>query len=223
MAHKALALGDKIEITKTRFNTNKTYKNDKKYISIIQDIDEDEIVISAPIENGKIIPLEIGSSYILDIYTSGGLFKCKASVARRYKKNNLYFIVFEIKSEMVKSQRRQYYRLSCVLPIAFTNIQEDNWYEGLIIDISGGGLRFNSKYKIDINDELKCKIKLDINNVVHDIEVKGRVILSQIIDFETMRYETRIKFYDIFNEDREKIIKFIFEEDRKRRKRRKGL
>lgn len=223
MTHKALALGDKVEISRLKFNTNETYKNEKVYISIIQDINNDEIIISAPVENGKIIPLEVGAAYILSIYTKGGLYKCKSSVKNRYKNKDLHFITMEVQSAMVKSQRRQYFRLECILSILFADIKEDSWNEGIIVDISGGGLRFTSKNKMDTNSTLKCKIELNINNKVNIIELKGNVILSDIVDFETMKYETRIMFDDISNEDREKIIKFIFEEERKRRKRKKGL
>ncbi|GMQ62771.1 flagellar brake protein [Vallitalea maricola] len=223
MIHKALALGDKVEVSRLKFNTNETYKNEKVYVSIIQDINDDEIIISAPVENGKIIPLEVGASYILSIYTKGGLYKCKSSVKNRYKKQELHLITMEVKSAMEKSQRRQYFRLECILSILFADINEDTWSEGLIVDISGGGLRFTSKMKMDAGSTLKCKLNLNSNNKADTIELKGNVILSDIVDFETMKYETRIMFDDISNEDREKIIKFIFEEERKRRKRKKGL
>ncbi|WP_273325056.1 flagellar brake protein [Vallitalea guaymasensis] len=225
MTHKALALGDKVEVSRLKFNTNETYKNEKVYVSIIQDIndEEDEIIISAPVENGKIIPLEVGASYILSIYTKGGLYKCKSSVKNRYKKKELHLITMEVNSAMEKSQRRQYFRLECILSILFADINEDTWSEGLIVDISGGGLRFTSKKKMEAGSTLKCKLNLNSNSKVDTIELKGNVILSDIVDFETMKYETRIMFDDISNEDREKIIKFIFEEERKRRKRKKGL
>ncbi|WP_113675198.1 flagellar brake protein [Vallitalea guaymasensis] len=225
MTHKALALGDKVEVSRLKFNTNETYKNEKVYVSIIQDIndEEDEIIISAPVENGKIIPLEVGASYILSIYTKGGLYKCKSSVKNRYKKKELHLITMEVNSAMEKSQRRQYFRLECILSILFADINEDTWSEGLIVDISGGGLRFTSKKKMEAGSTLKCKLNLYSNSKVDTIELKGNVILSDIVDFETMKYETRIMFDDISNEDREKIIKFIFEEERKRRKRKKGL
>ncbi|QUH31460.1 flagellar brake protein [Vallitalea guaymasensis] len=223
MTHKALALGDKVEVSRLKFNTNETYKNEKVYVSIIQDINDDEIIISAPVENGKIIPLEVGASYILSIYTKGGLYKCKSSVKNRYKKKELHLITMEVNSAMEKSQRRQYFRLECILSILFADINEDTWSEGLIVDISGGGLRFTSKKKMEAGSTLKCKLNLNSKSKVDTIELKGNVILSDIVDFETMKYETRIMFDDISNEDREKIIKFIFEEERKRRKRKKGL
>ncbi|MCT4688246.1 flagellar brake protein [Vallitalea sp.] len=222
MKNKAVALGDKVEVSRLKFNTNDTYKNEKVYVSIIQDINDDEIIISAPVKNGKIIPLEVGASYVLSIYTNSGLYKCKSTVKNRYKKKELHMITLEVKSPMEKSQRRQYYRLECILPILFADINEDTWSEGLIVDISGGGLRFTSKRKMDANTILKCKIKLNSNDEVDTIELKGKVILSDIVDFEATKYETRIKF-NISNEYREKIIKFIFEEERKRRKRKKGL
>ncbi|GKX28965.1 pilus assembly protein PilZ [Vallitalea longa] len=223
MTFKALALGDKVEISRLKFNMNETYKNEQVYASILQDIGDNELIITAPVKNGKIIPLEVGATYVLSIYTKNGLYKCKTSVKNRYKQKELHFITFEIKSEFKKSQRRKYYRLECILPILFTDINDNIWNEGLIVDISGGGLRFTSKQKLGTNTTIRCKINLAMNDKVNHIDLKGNVLLSDIVDFDTMKYETRIMFCDISNVDREKIIKFIFEKERMRRKRKKGL
>ncbi len=67
----------------------KHMKIKKIYVSIIQDIVDDELIISAPVKNGKIIPLEIGTSYMISIYTKGGLFNCKAKVSKRIKKKSI--------------------------------------------------------------------------------------------------------------------------------------
>jgi c-di-GMP-binding flagellar brake protein YcgR len=222
MINTSLALGDKVELSRLKFNTDKTYNNETVYISLIQDIKEDSLIISAPVENGKIIPLEIGTAYLLSIYSKGGLYKCRAVVSNRYKKNNLHFVDLEIKSPMRKHQRRQFYRLECALTFHFSNEEIETYYKGIIIDISGGGLRFTSKEQIQVGSIINCT--LDINSVeTKKLELKGKVILSQLVDYQVIKYETRIMFQDISNEDREAIIKFIFDEQRKRRKRRKGL
>ncbi|QUI23245.1 PilZ domain-containing protein [Vallitalea pronyensis] len=223
MIHKALSLGDKIEISRSKFNRNEPYENQKIYVSIIQDIVDDELIISAPVENGKIIPLEIGTSYMISIYTKGGLFNCKAKVSKRTKKNQLYLITLSIESELIKSQRRQYFRLDCIMPISFSEKESEEWHHGLVVDISGGGLRFTSKIHYETNPEVTCQFDLVIDEEIKRLEIIGQVVDSRIIDFETMRYETRVMFDDIANEDREIIIKYIFEEQRKRRKRQKGL
>ncbi len=223
MIHKALSLGDKIEIARSKFNTNEAYKNQKIYVSIIQDVVDDELIISAPVKNGKIIPLELGTSYMISIYTKGGVFNCKAKVSKCTKKNQLHLITLSIQSELVKSQRRQYFRLDCIMPINFSEKESDEWYHGLVVDISGGGLRFTSNMHYDINTEVKCQFDLNIGDDIKRLQILGQVVNFKIVDLETMKYEIRVMFYDIANDDRETIIKYIFEEQRKRRKRKKGL
>lgn len=223
MIHKSLALGDKIELSRLKFNTNKTYNNETIYISLIQDIKEDSIIISAPVENGKIIPLEMGTTYMLSIYSKGGLFQCRAVVSNRYKKSNLHFVDLEIKSKMRKHQRRQFYRLECALTFHFSDEEKETYYKGIIIDISGGGLRFTSKEQIQVGSIVNCIIDFNSIDKRKRLEIQGKTILSQLVDFQVIKYETRIMFHDISTEDREAIIKFIFDEQRKRRKRRKGL
>ena len=223
MISKALVLGDKVEISRLKFNMNETYKNKQVYSSILQDIKDNELIITAPVNNGKITLLEIGAVYVLSIYTKNGVYKCKSSVKSRYKKKDLNFIILELKSELTKSQRRQYYRLECVLPIFYNDNNDDIWNRGLLIDISGGGLRFISNKKLNIREIIECKLDLDTDKKNEQIIIKGNVLFSNVVDYETMRYETRIKFCDISDVYREKIIKFIFEKERIRRKRKKGL
>lgn len=223
MISKALVLGDKVEISRLKFNMNETYKNKKVYSSILQDIKDNELIITAPVNNGKITLLEIGAVYVLSIYTKNGVYKCKSSVKSRYKKKDLNFIILELKSELTKSQRREYYRLECVIPIFYNDNSDDIWNKGLLIDISGGGLRFISNKKLNIREIIECKLDLDTDKKNEQIIIKGNVLFSNVVDYETMRYETRIKFCDISDVYREKIIKFIFEKERIRRKRKKGL
>ncbi len=109
------------------------------------------------------------------------------------------------------------------MPINFSEKESDEWYHGLVVDISGGGLRFTSKMHYDTNPEVNCQFDLNIGEDIITLEILGQVVDSKIVDFETMKYETRVMFDDIANEDRETIIKYIFEEQRKRRKRKKGL
>ncbi len=220
MINGAVELGDKIEvIRKTGFKTNQ-----HSFFSKIQEIpSENQIIITAPIENGKVIPLEINWEYYLCIYTSRGLYRCESEVVDRKRVEHMFFATLKLKTKMQKYQRRQYYRLDCILSFQYKNDEKEVWNGGLILDISGGGLRFTSNGQLIQQEQVVCHIQLNFEEEQKHLYVPGTIIDCNIIDFNTGLYETRVAFDTISSEAREMVIRFIFEEERKRRKKEKGM
>lgn len=91
----------------------------------------------------------------------------------RYKSNNVYVLVMELTSNLRKYQRREYYRFSCALDMCARNLEEEEIealeknspYElqpglplkhSIIVDISGGGLRFMSTQRYEPGSLILC-------------------------------------------------------------------
>lgn len=221
MITKYMELGDKIELV-----SKSSKKEDKQvYVSKIQNFDEDgNITILAPIHQAKIVPLGVNTNYYIFVYTSKGLYSCETVVASRSKSENMYFITLKVLTKMKKFQRRQYYRLDCILPFSYNiSEEEDEWTKGTILDISGGGIRFSAEEKLERNTPIKCHLELDFDGEIKEISVDGEIVGSKILENEKDLFENRVEFEDISNEYREIIIKYIFEEERKRRKKEKGM
>lgn len=221
MISSAVELGDKIEvIKKTGFIANQ-----HSHYSKIQDIISDhELIITAPIDNGKIVPLEVNQDYYLCIYTAKGLYRCEAQVTERRKEENMFYAKLDIKSKMQKYQRRQYYRLDCILSFQYKESDDkETWISGIILDISGGGLRFTSNKQLISGESIVCHVQLNFEDEQKHLYINGTIISCNILDFNTNTYETRISFNDINNDAREAVIRFIFEEERRRRKKQKGM
>ncbi len=97
------------------------------------------------------------------------------------------------------------------------------WNKGVIVDISGGGAKF-------VSDKLH-----EYGNIIHitipfepSVKLKNKWLKAIIASSEKMvnrqgSYEHRVQFKDILKEDREVIIKYIFEEERKYRNKDKGV
>lgn len=68
-----------------------------------------------PMEKTKIILLPVGAEYDLYFYTPNGVYQCRAKVADRGKKNNVFVLTMELTSNLSKDQRREFYRFSCAL------------------------------------------------------------------------------------------------------------
>ena len=86
------------------------------------------------------------------------------------------------------------------------------------MDISGGGVRILLDRNIEKGSLLECKLKINDE----DLLLKGEVVRSQLIQqYPITKYEIGISFVDITEYQRDQIIGFIFEEQRKLR--RKGF
>lgn len=187
-------------------------KSKVTYSSQIQDIAKDgTLLIDTPIYNGHIVPVRIGSIIQIIYFTKEGLYTFYAKVLNRFS-GKLFLLQVEAISQVEKLQRRQYFRLERIIPFTFTiqNDPEDKIYEGVIEDISGGGLRSRIRNKLSIGDILNCKFKLDT-----EINVLSKVIRFE--ELEGKEYEIGLCYMDVDNKTREKIISYIFQEQRKNR------
>lgn len=246
MIHDFVSIGDKLELKKIS-TTRKETENEKYYKSQILDFsDEQTVIILMPIEKGRIIPLEIGDKYSVRFFTKKGLYQCNSVIIDRFKMNNIYALKIELTSELEKNQRREFFRLECCLDMEYyvmddielslmdklhnAKTNEDvnvfldkldqcnrEWTKGIAVDISGGGLKFISEKNHERGNIVNISIEFN-----EDISFQNRWIKGVIISSEKMMnrpgfYEHRVKFKDMLKDDREKLIRYIFGEERRHR------
>ncbi len=236
MLSKYVCPGDKIElqaVNKIQL-ADGTYGT-KTYISEVHDIlGEDNLEILMPMEKTKLILLPVDGEYDLCFYTKAGLFQCYARIIDRYKSENIYILALELTSNLRKHQRREYYRFSCVLEMNTRVLKEEEveaigknleflvpslpLKRSIVVDISGGGLRFISKQPYEVGSMIYCKYTLVVDEQVKEYNLVGRVLYSGKLENRADEYEHRVQYVGIDNQTREEIIKYIFDEERKARK-----
>ena len=240
MISKYLKAGDRLEIeTITKGNPDGGEETKKTYRSEIYEIvSEDQIQIAMPMEQMKVILLPVDGEYSLCFYTANGLYQCIGRVVERFKSNNLFVLVMELITGLQKYQRREYYRLNCVLDMKSKVIDEKELEEnhdqlifmdtdltfdnGVMVDISGGGARFISKVKYQKGSLIRFNFSLFVNGTMNDYKLIGKVLKSRELENKPDNYEHRVMFVNMVNDDRESIIRYIFEEERKIRRRERG-
>lgn len=235
MLSRIITPGNRIEITKP-VNQKKEEKT-RPYISQVYDILEDEqIKIAMPMVEGKVIPLPLHGRYNLCFYTTGGLYQAKAVITDRYKEDGLYILIVELASELKKFQRRQYFRLEYAMDIKFRIVTDDElaaaissesemkylstfgMLDGISLDISGGGIRFTSHEEVgkDSNIILSINIGITEENI---LGIAANIISAGKVLNRDKIYEYRAEFVGMKNSEREKLIRFIFDMERRLRKR----
>jgi c-di-GMP-binding flagellar brake protein YcgR len=94
--------------------------------------------------------------------------------------------------------------------------------KSVIVDISGGGIRFVSNYKYEKDTMIYMTFRLSVNGTDEEYEVAGKVLTVKELENHEGEYEHRLQYVNIDSAEREEIIRYIFEEERKNRQRRNG-
>lgn len=94
----------------------------------------------------------------------------------------------------------------------------NDWIQAAFTDLSGGGARLNSSQQHNQGDKLRIKFDFVIRSELKKMVLGADLISSNRIMNRTGMYEHRVEFNDIMQKDREILIKYIFEQERKRRR-----
>ena len=235
--------GIKIDVSPIVNDLNEPTKS-KIYYSQIQSLLSNGLLeISMPFEGGRMILLQQGIRYRMVFYTQKGNYTCEGLVIERYKTEHLFMVSIELVTELVKLQRREYFRIQCGMDFEYAMLPQMNlspqqqetfmdaflesdpiagFHSGRIIDISGGGIRFISDHPMDENSFLRLRLHLEFDYGNEDLCVIGRVLSSNKNEEMYDRFENRVEYFRINVDSRETIIRFIFNEERKARKHGKG-
>lgn len=244
MAVVDIQIGNKLDLVSivksAELSDTRVYKS-----QILDMVDSQHFQISTPIDGYKILLLPVGGRYEATIYAGKNIYLCQVKVTDRYKVRNQYVMDIELLNTPKKFQRRAYYRLEYTRDFEFSlpaeqeeaaeqekagvleeiRRQEEQERElfdkGILLDLSGGGCRFVSREKIALGERLLLKIPLE-SEQLKIITVTGKLLSSRVLESRGKSYEQRVEFVDIENAQREEIIKFIFEQERKNQKKRKN-
>lgn len=244
MLSKYVTPGDRIDIIGIhkgyeKAEQNRVKKSEKVYQSQVFDIlSEDKLEVVMPMEKAKLVLLTTGSEYELSFYTKNGLYQCYARVTDRYKTNNIYLLVMELVSNLSKHQRREFYRLNCAMNVFLRNMTEEEeqavkenrtaydetipMEKSIAVDISGGGLRCVGWKKYESDSHVYVRFLLNLQGKIKEYILAGVLLHVHEIEGRPGEYECRVKFENMKTKDREEIIRYIFDEERKCRKRERG-
>ena len=208
----------------------------KVYISKVFDVlSEDRMEILMPMEKTRLILLPVDGEIDITFYAGEYLYQCFTRVVDRYKKDNMYILLMEATSNLRKVQRREYYRFSCALEMCSRLLVEEeikaveehrNYYltpglplkRSLIVDISGGGLRFMSDHRYETGSLIYCSYYLIVGGRTKQCETIGKILSVRELENKKGTFEHRVRYVDMGEGEREEIIRYIFEEERKNRK-----
>ena len=163
------------------------------------------------------------------------MYRAVGQVKERYKKDNIYMLEMELKSQPEKFQRREYFRYPCLLDFKyyeltaeqamldsmdaiFSEIRDEHFYEkerkGKIMDLSGGGIRFTTEQEQKPDSWILAELRLKSQTMDNQYYIVANVIeTSKIESAAEYRFMSRAKFSIKNDRVREEIIRYIFREE----------
>lgn len=200
-------------------------------------VSDSKVVVAMPIYEGRRFPLDIGRRIrIFFMKQDTGVYSFIGLVVNRDIVDRIPRIHIQRVSPIRKTQRRDYYRLPVVMDAKvkipdgirkekrifkgkIEEVEEIQYKELEIVtkDISGGGLRAIANECIEPG--VNVIATLNLNGRV--IEVDSEIVRCIVVPDSIIRYDIGLKFNDMDEKIRSRIITFIFEKQRNLRK--KGL
>ena len=240
MIDQYVYLGQRVELESVRrvIADGQPEQLKKLYSSKVFDIiSAERLEILMPYEQRKLVLLPLDSEYTMYFFMEKGIYECTARIVDRYKTSNTFILVVELLTPLKKHQRREYYRYNCALEAETREINEEERIlldspimefvqelprdKSVIVDISGGGLRFISTKRYAEGALLYCKYMLPDAEEQKLYEIVGEVLNVIPVEKRPGYFEHRIQYHNIDNRKREDIIRYIFEQERKNLKKKK--
>lgn len=232
-----ITIGDKLELKQIETELPEN-QNQRPLIYISQVLDESqsgEYLVSMPLSGGKLIPLSIGQEFYAVFYSKKGLLQCQVEVTGRYRQEELFLMEITQKTSLEKIQRREYFRLSCNQQVKYHVLSDTEqkeleeqakcdidevtaeWKRGVMLDLSGGGIWFVSSVQEERNSIIQVCFDITINEKSERIYAFAIILRCERNQNNQTLYDHHLMFWNMQQSIREKIIRFIFDEQRRKR------
>lgn len=189
-----------------------------KYRTRIEEVGEKIVSVGAPYDQGEIVPLREGTKIQIIFWDETAAYSFEAVIMQRIAVPVPIFIL-ELPHSVQKVQRRNFVRVPAVFPVSFQLVTREglsDTQKAMMLDLSGGGMRFSTKERVE--DKSILYVHLTLPNG----EMKTPVRVCRVEWMENAnRYRTSVEFHDLSERERDKIIRCVFDIQRAMRK--KGL
>lgn len=197
------------------------------YKSNIQDVTDEYIGISIPVNEGKYVPLRKDDKVICLYYYNKDIYRFETVVLGR-KIDKLLIIMLKRPEKVMVYQRRNFARVPLMINI-YCGLIENNkkiesignnqieFFDAYSLDISGGGLRLaidrSFEKRLSIGSMLLMTIPLNDENIT----VKGKIVRVEN-DKKNPKIICGLSFMDLDRLTRESIIRLVFKTMREQMK-----
>lgn len=190
------------------------------YRSRVEGISGDGLVLAAPYKNSEVVRLPRGTEVTVKFYDQVAVYFVDCLVMS-YNMGHVPTIVLGNPINSKRVQRRNFVRLDTKIPVVYTILDNDmkpvsEQFKATTIDISGGGLMFSTDGTIQQGKFLEILAFLSADTTVTAIGKAVRVMDN--ISGKNKK-SIGVEFSLIEERERDKIIRYIFNQQRELRQR----
>jgi len=204
------------------------FPNDPNSFSLrsrVDDIVGDRVYIAWPTDKGIRVPIHKQQTLTISFARDDAVYAFTGIVEHTWRRPLAQLSLLVIGPPQ-RIQRRQFFRVKCLLPVEFLgeqpSLDEDDSAPKIIAlkthtyEISGSGLAIRHSSSIPSGTMLDCKLSLAPENA--KMKILCRVVHSSRINAHTQtgRYHVGMFFISIRDADRTRIVRHVFRVERSR-------
>ncbi|MBI4651430.1 flagellar brake protein, partial [Candidatus Desantisbacteria bacterium] len=185
-----------------------------KYLSRVEDINDEYIYIAVPISKQNLVPIRIGTNLNIAYMEGQKSYSFQSKVIDR-KSVPIPVLVILRPSQFEIRERRKFTRYYVEIPI-FIKITSPNapeivgvkdGFKAVTKNFSMGGLLFETHFPLPIGLILQIEINLPAYNT--PVIMLGKIIQIMELDIKNV-YGIGVRFFMIEEKKRDEIVRFIF-------------
>ena len=201
-------------------------KPEEHYSSRIEEIHPDQLSIAMPMSKGTPVLMPRGSNIWGKVIVNEAVY-CFVSTVIDRKVQPLPIWILSMPTEVKKVQLRAFVRVVARLAVRIkpfppqesleqncTPFIEQPEFQCVTKDISGGGIQIVSQIPFSTGTAVAINLALPDSSVIAAI---GEVVRIQQLETDKHTFWIAIKFTDIIEKERSKLIKYIFKIQLERR------
>jgi c-di-GMP-binding flagellar brake protein YcgR len=211
-----IKMGDRVEIMPRDNKPGKSYAS-----KVEQVVDDNTVELHVPISYGYLVKLPLDTPYAFLFYLDNGMMRAEAEIESYFTEDGFQMMRVRLITETKKYQRREYFRFECSIGLQFgvlpdhydiaRDIPKPEMFSAIARDISAGGACIVSNHDVEVKSRVKCIIPLGGDDFI----TFGKILHCHTMRNMPYRYEYRVLFVDLTASEKERIVKYIFTEQRK--------
>lgn len=194
----------------------------EQYPSRIEEIADAKMLIAMPMSKGFPVMWENGREFYAKVFDDSGIYGFYSLLLNK-RISPLPIWIVSMPAALKKMQQRSFVRLDISLPVRLEYSESDNPEQTISLeaatkDVGGGGVQIIAAQPFAVGTRFQVSIRL---TAADEIQAQGEVVRCYKPQSDRMLYWLAVKFIEINENSRDKMIRFIFRKQLEQRQ--KGM
>ncbi len=195
-------------------------KSNTTYVSQLLEYAKNmSMIVSTPIYESRLVYMPMDSLVrVYFLHQKQGFLSFTAKLNYKGTRGKISVMGLTPNSGLEKLQRRKHYRLDSLLGVEYVTLEStgipssDKWKKGIFKNISASGSCLLAEEALEKGTDLK--FKLSITSTIQVSAVASVVRHLPVENKSIKKFEHGLIFTEISDRDQDKLIKYIFEQQR---------